>query len=133
MTTCFTKADRQPDFGRYREQWENAALLAALTHSGLDEDERAALIRNWIQGSFNGAAFGVYDLMGLGQAALDWVQAGPTQFDLLYTSIYGVCMPLGRVYQQPDGSWGALVIAGVKEDVSEAMAAAEWAIAKLAG
>ena len=131
MTTCFTQTDRTPDFSRYRNQWESAALAAALSSVSLDEFERRELVRTWMNGSFNGAAFGVYDLAGLGQSTLEWAQVGPSQYDFMYASIYGVRMPLGRVYGQPDGSWAALVIAGVKDDMEGAMAAAEWAIAKL--
>lgn len=131
MTTCFTDAEREADFDRYRQQWESAALAAALSGASLDTFERKQLARTWVNGSFNGAAHGVYDPRALGESTMEWLQAGPTQYDLVYASPYGVVMPLGRVYQQPDGSWGALVIAGVKDDPHMAMAAAEWAIGKL--
>ena len=74
-----------------------------------------------------------YDGDAVAEAALEWRQAGPTQWDLVYTALTGVQCSLGRVYQQPDGSRGALVIAGVKDDHHAALAAAEWAIAKLCG
>jgi len=49
----------------------------------------------------------------------------------IHTALTGIQCSQGRIYQQPDGSWGALVIAGVKDDHHAALAAAEWAIAKL--
>ncbi|MBU6408720.1 MAG: hypothetical protein KGS44_16605 [Alphaproteobacteria bacterium] len=73
----------------------------------------------------------MYDGDALAEAALEWRQAGPSQWELVYTALTGIQCSLRRIYQQPDGSWGALVIAGVKDDHHAALAAAEWAIAKL--
>lgn len=122
-----------PDFRRYRDQWESALLSQALAALGqLAPEEQKALRRNWFVGIFNGHATHCIEAAIEGFQALDWRQAGPTQFDLLYTAPFGAQCALGRVYEQPDGSWGALVIAGVKDDLTEAMAAAEWAVTKLA-
>ncbi|MEO4045365.1 hypothetical protein AAFN47_27550 [Hoeflea sp. CAU 1731] len=57
--------------------------------------------------------------------------AGPTQFDLIYTTPYGLQYSLGRVCQLPEGSWGGLVVAVVKDDLHEAMASVEWAVSRL--
>lgn len=132
MATLFSKGLREASFARYRNQWEASLLASAIAATAdLDAYSRSQVMRAAFQGAFNGTAFGVYDGDSLGEAALERRQAGPTQWDLVYTALTGVKCVLGRVYQQPDGSWGALVIAGVKDDHHAALAAAEWAIAKL--
>ncbi|MCP4367705.1 MAG: hypothetical protein GY797_06280 [Deltaproteobacteria bacterium] len=132
MTTLFEQIERQPDFSRYREQWESGVLAAAIGElASLDNSERKALSRSWLLSSYNGAAFGVYDERDVLHGKIDWVQAGPTQYDCLYTGPYGVKCSLGRVYEQPNGSWAALVIAGVNDDYLQAIGSAEWAITRL--
>jgi hypothetical protein len=118
-------------FARYRSQWEASVLASAIAGTAdISAEERAALLAAGVQGAFNGAAFGV-DFDGLGGGALTWAQAGPTHWDLHFASPVGVAYVLGRVYLQPNGAWAAMVIAGVKDAQEEAMAAAEWAIARL--
>lgn len=133
MTTVFEDYEAvAPDFRRYREQWENALLSQTLFDYGQGDDrQRRDLARAWFVGLFNGHAAHVLEEPSEGFGALDWVQASQTQFDLVYSAPYGARYPLGRVYEQPNGTWGALVIAGVKDDPSEAMAAAEWAVSRL--
>lgn len=130
MTVMFKTTTAEPDFERYRERWENALLAKLISEqSDLDEGERQELFKNWFLGLFNAAAARDFDRGADGQ--LEWVQAGPTQYDFLYTSPYGLTCSLARIYEQPNGTWGALVIAGVTDDQWSAMAAAEWAIARL--
>lgn len=132
MVLVFSDSERQTNFARYRQQWEASMLASVIAGTAdLDAADRKEILRAILEGSFNGAAYGVYDADELGGGNLEWTQAGPTQFDLVYTSsCYAKCN-LGRVYSQPDGSWGALVVAGVKDDPYAAMASAEWAIARL--
>ncbi len=132
MTTIFQKQDREPDFQRYREQWESALLSKMLSdQSGLEEAERRDLHKAWFQGLFNGHAAAVQQEDSLGCGELEWMQSATTRYDFVYTAPYGLKCSLGRVYLQPDKSWASLVIAGVGEDHYEAMAKAEWAISRL--
>ena len=131
MTTLFKTEPRRPDFARYREQWESALLAGTVARTvSLDDPDRRELLRVWVAGLFNAAAFGV-EGEAEGSGFLDWQMSGPTHYDLIYRSACGVACSLGRAYEQPNGTWAALVIAGVKDDLPEAMAAAEWAIARL--
>lgn len=132
MVTILSDAQPNRGFDRYREQWE-ASLLASVIAgmADLSVADRKEALRGIYLGGFNGAAFGVYDGDELSGGALEWTQAGPQQFDLVYSGRSGIHCNLGRVYAQPNGSWAALVIAGVKDDLSAAMASAEWAIARL--
>lgn len=132
MTTVFDTHAIAPDFRRYREQWENALLSLTLFEygSGADNDHRD-LCRQWFFGLFNGHAAHVFEAAEDGFRSLEWMQAGPTQFDLIYTAPYGAKCSLGRVYEQPNGTWASMVVAGVKDDPHEAMAAAEWAVSRL--
>jgi hypothetical protein len=131
MTTIFATETRAPDFERYRVQWESALLAQTLARTvNLEDPDQKELLRAWVNGLFNGAAFGIEDERA-GSGFLDWRMSGPTQIDLIYHSAHGITCSLARVYQQPNGTWGAMVIAGVKDGPSEAMAAAEWAIARL--
>lgn len=116
----------------YKDQWETALLAGLLSEqSTLPAPERTKLLSRWIIGVFNGASFAAADSNCTDKGVLDWRQAGPTQYDLIYTAPYGIGCSLARVYEQPGGSWAALVIAGVKDELLEAIGAAEWAIARL--
>lgn len=132
MTTVYETKAKVPDFRRYREQWENALLsLTMFDHGAGDDDTQRSLCRNWIIGVFNGHAAHAFESPDEGFNALEWKRAGETQFDLIYTSSFGVQCSLGRIYEQPNGTWAALVIAGVKDDRYDAMASAEWAVSQL--
>jgi len=133
MTTIFPKATREPDFARYRAQWESALLAQTVAETaGLDPEDQKQIRRVWLQGLYNAVSFAAEgEKDGPGGGCLDWCAVSPTQVDFIYRSSYGLVCPLGRAYQQPNGTWAALVIAGVKDDLPEAMAAAEWAIARL--
>lgn len=132
MVTMLSDVRSNGSFARYREQWE-ASLLASVIAglADLDPADRRDALRAIYLGSFNGAAFGVYGVDELGGGSLEWTQAGPEQFDLVYTGPSDVKCNLGRVYAQPNGTWAALVVAGAKDDLYAAMASAEWAVARL--
>jgi hypothetical protein len=133
MTTIFATETRTPDFSRYKTQWESALLAHTVAATvSLEDPDQKDLLRVWLVGLFNGAGFAAEaEKDGLGGGSLDWRAAGPTQFDLIYRSTYGLVCPLGRAYMQPNGTWAAMVVAGVKDELPEAMASAEWAIARL--
>jgi hypothetical protein len=131
MTTIFPTEVREPDFARYRVQWEAALLAQTVARTVcLEDPDQKELLRAWVNGLFNAASFAA-EGESEGSGFLDWRMSGPEQFDLIYHSAHGLTCSLGRVYRQPSGTWGALVIAGVKDDPAAAMAAAEWAIARL--
>lgn len=132
MVTVFEKSkDREALFARYRAEWENGLLAQALATTA-DPEDKKRLLQRFYETRFNAASFHAVEL---GESAwsgdIDFVQAGKTQHDIIYRAPYGVACSLGRIYQQPDGSWASLVIAGVKDDMYEALAAAEWAIRQL--
>lgn len=132
MTTIYTETDRVQDFSRYKDQWETGVLAATLESlADLTDQDRRDLVRTWLIGAFNGSSSGIYASPDDHSGSLDWIQAGPTQFDCIYTGPMGVKCSLARIYEQPNGSWAALVIAGVKEDQYAAIGAAEWALARL--
>lgn len=132
MVTVFDTEEVAPDFRRYREQWESALLsLAMYEYTHTADADRRDLCRSWFPGLFNGHAAHVLEGPADGFRSLEWRQAGPSQFDLIYTAPYGLQCSLARVYRQPDGSWAAMVIAGVRDDPHEAMAAAEWGVSRL--
>ena len=107
-------------------------MLAQLSSASVDPNShiRKRVLRSWILGMFNGASFGVSECV-YEDTHFEWVAATPTQWDLIYTTPYGLTCPLARAYEQSDGLWASLVIAGVKDDLQKAMLAAERAIAQL--
>jgi hypothetical protein len=132
MVTIFEPQTVAPDFRRYRAQWESALLsLTMFENAGSSDNNRRDLCRDWFAGLFNGHAAHVLEGPEDGLRSLEWHSVGPDQFDLIYTAPYGMQCSLGRVYRQPNGTWGALVVAGVKDDPHAAMAAAEWAVSRL--
>jgi len=77
MTILYTSETRQPDFRRYRDQWEAGVLAATMAACGdLENPERRDLAKVWFHGSFNGAAFGVYDESDSDAGQIEWAQAG---------------------------------------------------------
>lgn len=132
MTATF-EPDREPSFARYREQWEAGLLAQAIAENGdLPPGHRKGVLRAWFSARYNAASFHIVDgPCHPGAGSLVWRPAGPAQYDLHYRAPYGVVCPLARVYRQPDGSWAALVIAGVRDGPDEAMIVAERAIARL--
>ncbi len=132
MTTIFEDRETVTDFKHYREQWESALLAALMAgQTDLNDHDRKQLLKRWFEGLFNGIAHAAVEPNMEGNGELEWQQTSPTQFQAVYTAPYGLKCYLAQVYEQPNGSWGALVIAGVKDEPWEAIAAAEWAISKL--
>ncbi|MDP4026625.1 hypothetical protein Q8W71_28865 [Methylobacterium sp. NEAU 140] len=107
-------------------------LCAALSGAGEDGTEtRKAIYSRWLHGSFNGASFALPGI-GHGCGVLDW-KPDRDGFSLTWHSPAGVACRLARLYPQADGTWAAMVVAGVKDELPEAMAAAEWAVSRLSG
>jgi hypothetical protein len=96
--------------------------------SDLPRERIKALRRVWALGTFNGAAYGFETIAGCG--TLEWVTDGE-EIRLVYHAPYGLACHLGRIYRQPNNTWAAVVVAGVKDDQFEAMATVEWAISRL--
>ncbi len=130
MTTIYPNNRQQPDSDRYQDQWETSILAATMKAAAdLSEEEQRNLARVWLIGTFNASGFDIEQDLPYG--TIEWDQAGPTQFDCIYTGYRGLKCKIARVYEQPNGSWAAMVIAGVKDDKFEAFANAEWAISRL--
>lgn len=123
--------DSRDDFAdRYAGELERALLARALAGTGSLPGERArALLADWLSGTYNAAAAGVPGLHD-GHGMLAWEPVGDT-FNLLWFTPGGIVCPLARLYPQENDTWAAMVVAGVKDTPEEAMAAAEWAIARL--
>jgi len=130
MTTTLNPYATDPHAARYWEDLESALMAKTIEQTtSLPEERRRALLRLWVRGTFDAAAAGLESLPGSG--VLVWNEGSRTTRDLVYHAPYGLACPLGRVYRQPDGTWAALVIAGVGCDEYEAMAKAEWGISRL--
>jgi hypothetical protein len=120
-----------PIAARYAAELEGALLARALANAGGLSDERAkAMLGQWLQGTFNAAAFGIPLLKEGG--LLEW-ERDSSGLRLTWTMPGGLQCPLARLYPQEDGTWAALVVAGVRDDPAEAMVAAEWGISRLTG
>lgn len=132
MTTLLARDDSGHDdqAERYFDDIESA-LMAATIAGGTDStpERKRALLSLVLANSF-GAAVAGYSPRLHGAGALSWHDEG-TLRHLSYQSPTGLMCHLGRVYLQPNGTWAALVVAGVGMDEHEAMAKAEWAIARL--
>lgn len=108
---------------------ESALLAQALAETGGLPDERArALLRLWMAGIFNATAAG---LEGIERGALNWEPDG-TGHRLVWYMSSGIVCPLARIYPQANGTWVSLVVAGVRDELIEAMAIAEWSVSRLA-
>lgn len=128
MTITFETCDAD----RHREDRESALLAAAVReNTELDPLQRKRLLRVWLPGLFNGAASGVDERRVPGSGSFQWMPAGPSNYQLVWHAPYGVSMVLAKIYRQEDGSYAAIVIAGVRDDPAAAMQAAQWAIARL--
>ena len=132
MTTLLARDDIGHDdqAERYFDDIESA-LMAATIAGGTDAtpERKRALLSLVLESSF-GAAVAGYSPRLHGAGALSWHEEG-TLRHLSYQSPTGLLCHLGRVYLQPNGTWAALVVAGVGMDEHEAMAKAEWAISRL--
>ncbi len=129
MVTRFESTANDPLGGRFTADLETAQLAAALVAAGGLPTERArALLRDVYRAWFNASAAGICDAAFTG--VLQWEPDGGGYRFIWYTH-GGLACPLARVYPQENGTWASLVVAGVKDDVSEALAQAEWAISRL--
>lgn len=116
----------------YLERLESAAMAATFASSSdLPPGRTKELLRLWLDGTFNAASHGIDLRQGCGAGLLVWEQSGPTTHDLIYRAVTGMNVSLGRAYRQPNGTWASLVIAGVRNSLEEAQAAAEWAASLL--
>jgi len=116
---------------RFTAQLETALMARALAEAGALPDERVkALMRDWLIGTFNATSAGLASL-AQGRGKLAWEPEPGEGYRLTWYAPTGLVCPLARVYAQPDGSFATLIVAGVRPDIGEAMAAAEWGIARL--
>lgn len=130
MTTVFDTTVSDPIADRFTAELENALLAISLAELGTLPDERVrALLSTVYRGWFNAAAFSVPHEIGA-YGRIEWEPEG-NGHRLVWYAPAGLACPLARVYPQADGSWAALVVAGVKDDAIEALAQAEWAVSRL--
>ena len=128
----FEKDMVDPDTEHWLERLESAMLAATLAAtSDLPPERRKAMMRTWLETSFNAASHGIDLTAGYGAGIMTWLPYTETQIDLIYSAATGLNCSLARAYQQANGSWAAMVIAGVRDTSEEAQAAAEWAISRL--
>lgn len=126
----FTDASGDEIAARFTAALESALLAQALAETGTLSAERTkALLREWIAGLFNATAAALTSI-GEGRGRLDWEPDG-SGFRLSWYAPTGMACPLARLYQQANGTWVALIVAGVRDDLIEAMAAAEWGVSRL--
>lgn len=116
---------------RFAGQLETALMALALAELGSLPDERVkALLRDWLLGTFNARAA---DINGSGSSPgrLAWEPDQASGYRLTWYMPVGIACPLARLYQQENGTWAALIVAGVRDGLIEAMAAAEWGVSRL--
>ena len=126
----FDHTDGDDIAARFAAQLETALLAQALAETGSLPDERTkALLAEWLLGTYNASAIA---LPGVGGAPGDlrWEPDGSC-FRLTWYMAAGLACPLARLYPQANGTWAALILAGVKDELIEAMAAAEWGVSRL--
>ena len=121
--------DHDDEVGRYAADLESALLAQALAETGALGPERTkALLRRWLAGAFNASA------QHIGEAGFKGTLSWEPERDshrLIWYTPSGLACPLARIYPQENGTWAALIVAGVKDDLLEAMLSAEWGIARL--
>lgn len=131
MTQTFKKPLRDPIAERYWADLESALMAAAMAaNTNLPPERQKALRRVWLVGTYNAAAHDIQPEEMAGNGDFGWM---PEQdgYRLMYRSPYGLICPLARIYPQEDGTWAALIVAGVRESVNAAMEAAEWGVSRL--
>ncbi len=121
------------DTGQARSDWESGLLAKAILDQIGYEDPQLhrSLLKVWLPGMFAAAATDIAE--GIGAGLFEWAQSGESTYDLIWHAPYGAGIRLARAYRQPGGSWASLIVAGVRDDPAAAMAAAEWAVGRLAG
>lgn len=116
---------------RFAGQLETALMARALAELGSLPEERVnALLRDWLIGDFNARSSDL-DGKGSGRGQLAWEPEQRSGDRLVWTMPSGLACPLARLYPQENGTWAALVVAGVRDGLIEAMAAAEWGVPRL--
>lgn len=116
---------------RFTAELESALLARALAEAGGQTDERMrALLSSWLCGTFNASAAGLLSI-GDGRGHTAWEPDG-NGYRLTWYAPTGLACPLARMYPQENGTWAALIVAGVRDDPAAAMMAAEWGVARLA-
>lgn len=122
--------DQDGQAERFTAELESALLAQALFGTGGLPDERAqVLLSLWLRGTFNATVLDLRSI-GDGRGTLAWEPDG-TGYRLTWYAPTGMACPLARIYPQDNGSWAALVVAGVRDDAGAAMAAAEWGVSLL--
>jgi hypothetical protein len=120
-----------PHAARYWADLESALMAQAIgTASDLPPERRKALLRLWAFGTFNASAAGLAQGFS-GCSILEWAEDNAGGHHLFYRALYGLTCPLAKIYRQPNHTWAALIVAGVRDDLHEAMAQAEWAVSRL--
>lgn len=126
----FAEHVRDEIAARFAGELESALLARALAEAGSLPDERTkALLAHWLCGTFNATACSV-TCIGDGRGLLAWEPEGDG-YRLTWLSPGGIACPLARLYRQADGTWAAMIVAGVKDSAEEAMIAAEWGVSRL--
>ena len=121
--------EHDDEAGRFAADLESALLAQALAETAALGPERTkALLRCWLAGAFNASAQHIGEA-GL-KGTLNWEPERDGHRLIWYTPA-GLACPLARIYPQENGTWAALIVAGVKDDLLEAMLSAEWGIARL--
>ena len=127
-----TEPDGDELAAHYAAGLENALLAQALAETGcLPNEQTRDLLHQWIMGTFNACAHGIEGAPAL-KGELRW-EHDQTGHRLTWLMPSGIACPLARIYPQANDTYVALVVAGVKDDLIEAMAAAEWGISRLTG
>lgn len=115
---------------RFTAELESALLARTLADAGGQTDERLrALLSSWLCGTFNASAAGLLSI-GDGRGHMAW-EADGNGYRLTWYAPSGLACPLARMYPQENGTWAALIVAGVRDDPAAAMMAAEWGVARL--
>jgi len=116
---------------RFTAELESALFARALADAGGQSDERLrALLSAWLCGTFNASAVGLLSICeGRGHTA--WEPEG-NGYRLTWYAPTGQACALARMYEQENGTWAALIVAGVRDDPAAAMMAAEWGVSRLA-
>lgn len=126
----FARQDRDALAARFAAGLESALLARALAEAGGLPDERAkALLACWLCGTFNATAHDVTTI-GEGRGLLAWEPEGDG-YRMVWLAPSGLACPLARLYPQADGTWAALIVAGVRDSTEQAMMAAEWGVSRL--
>ena len=129
MVTSFIDDSSDLYRGRYAAELENALLALALVEAGgLPADSTKDLLRRVYRAKFNALAIGFEST--LNPANLAWTPEGDG-YRLMWLAPGDIVCPLAKIYPQEDGSLAVLVVAGVKDDIHDAMVQAEWAVARL--